>query len=53
MSPKPKHEVSWLTTNVDMCLPLMSFRERTVYHLIKASRLDHCISNRQYKPLDL
>ena len=40
MSPKPKHEVSWLTTDVDIGYPLMSYSERTVHHLMKGSQLD-------------
>ena len=40
MSLKPKHEASWLLPDVDIARPLMSYRERTVHHLIKASWLD-------------
>ena len=39
-SPKPKHEVSRLNTDVDICRPLMSFREGTDDHQIRSSRLD-------------
>ena len=40
MSPKPKHDVSWLTTDVGISRPLMSYKERTVHHLIKGSQFD-------------
>ena len=40
MSSKPKHEVSWLTTDVDISRPSRSYREKTVHHLIKGSWLD-------------
>ena len=40
MSPKPKYEMSWLSTDVDLGRPFLSYRERTVHHLIRGSYFD-------------